>query len=89
MDFFDFFNLIDKFNWEDIVLVGLLYNFFKFLVMSAFIELIWPTQMFNRKHNIGYQTYKFRTYTETVLKLRNKNAFLTSLNFFFYKYFIF
>lgn len=89
MDFFDFFNLIDKFNWEDIVLVGLLYNFFKFLVMSAFIELIWPTQSFNRKHNIGYQTFKFRTFVETVLKLRSKNVFLSSLNIYFFKYFIF
>lgn len=88
MEFFDFFNLMDKFNWEDIILVGLLYNFFKFLVMSAFIELIWPTQMFNRKHNIGYQAFKFRTYTETLLKLRSKNTFLTSLNLYFFKYFI-
>ena len=49
-------------------------------------ELIWPTQMFNRKHTIGLQTVKFRTFTETVLKLKNYNSFYYVFNFYVLKY---
>jgi hypothetical protein len=87
MEFLDFFNFFLNSNWEDILVIFLLYNFFKFLIMSGFIEIIWATQYFNRKHNVGYLAYKMRTYTETMLKLRNSSNFQKVLNFFFIKYY--
>ena len=69
------------------IVVFLLYNFFKYLIVSAFVELIWPTQMFNRKHLIGYNVLKFRTYTETILKLKNFSQYYSIFNSFYLKYF--
>lgn len=87
MESLNFFNFFVNANWEDILVVFLLYNFFKFLIMSGFIEIIWATQYFNRKHNIGYLTYKLRTYTETLLKLRNVSLYQKVLNLYLVKYY--
>ena len=78
----DFFNFYLNWNLEDILVVLLLYNFFKYVIMCSIVELIWPTQFFNRKNNIGYQVLRFRTYTETVLKLRNYSSFFYLFNVF-------
>ena len=79
-EYINYMNFYKNFLWEDLIVVLLLYNFFKFLIMCAMTELIWPTQYFNRKHSIGYQTIKFRTYTETLLKLRNVSIFTNVFN---------
>ena len=78
----DFFNFYLNWNLEDILIVLLLYNFFKYVIMCSIVELIWPTQFFNRKNNIGYQVLRFRTYTETILKLRNYSSFFYLFNIF-------
>lgn len=78
----DFFNFYLNWNLEDILVVLLLYNFFKYVIMCSIVELIWPTQFFNRKNNIGYQVLRFRTYTETILKLRNYSSFFYLFNIF-------
>lgn len=85
----DFFNFFINYNFEDVLVVFLLYNFFKYLIMCSIIELIWPTQFFNRKNNIGYQLIRFRTYTETLLKLRNFSNYYFVFNKFFLKFFFF
>ncbi len=60
-----------------------LYNFFKYLIMCIISELFWPTQFFNRRHNVGYQAYRLRTYTETLLKLIDYSSFYFVFNYFF------
>jgi hypothetical protein len=74
--------------FEDLIVVFMFYNFLKLLLMCIVNELIWPTQYFNKKHNIGYQSYKLRTYTETLLKLRNHNSYLYTFYILFYKHLI-
>jgi len=55
---------------EDVFVVIMVYSFFKLILLSSIVELIWPTQFFNRRHLISYCTTRFRTFTEFVLKLR-------------------
>ena len=83
----NFFNFYKYFAFEDFIVVFLLYNFFKFLIMCAMTELIWPTQFFNRRHNVGYQLWRYRTYTETLLKLRGYSNFYYIFNDYLLKYF--
>ena len=91
----DIFNSLDFFNYyvndsfEDVLVVFFLYSFFKYLVTCSIVELIWPTQFFNRRNNIGYSYLRFRTFTEVVLKLRNYSSLffvfnLSYLNFLFF-----
>jgi hypothetical protein len=82
----NFLNFYKNFLWEDFIVVLLLYNFIKYLIMCAMIELIWPTQFFNRRHNTGYQAFRLRTYTETLLKLRGYSSFFYVFNYFVIKY---
>jgi len=82
----NYLNFYKNFLWEDMLVVFLLYNFFKYLIVCAITELIWPTQFFNRRHNIGYQVVRFRTYTETVLKLKNSNSYYNLFNYYLLKY---
>lgn len=81
----DYLNFYRYFSFEDFIVVFLLYNFFKFLILSAINELTWPTQFFNRRHSFSYTFLKFRTYTETLLKLKNYNLFFFVFNIFFIK----
>lgn len=57
--------------------------------MSALVELVWPTQFFNRRHNIGFQVHKFRVYNEVVLKLKSHSVFTYIYNRIFLSYFLF
>jgi len=82
----NYLNFYKNFLIEDLIVVFLLYNFFKYLIICTITELIWPTQMFNRKHLMGFQVVKFRTYTETILKLRNYNSYFYVFNYFVLKY---
>lgn len=56
------------------------YNFIKLIIFNSIVELIWPTQLFNRKHGSSHQLLRFRTFTETVSKLRLKNPFYRTFN---------
>lgn len=80
----DFLNFYNTFSVEDFIVVFLLYNFFKFLILTIFVELIWPTQFFNRRHSSGYSIIRFRTYTEVLLKLRNYSGYYYVFNIFFF-----
>jgi len=77
------FNSIFTFS-DEILLICLIYNFVKLIIFNSIIELIWPTNYFNKKHNINFSLIKFRGFTETILKLRLKNF----KNDFFYKIFL-
>ena len=56
---------------EDVFVVLMLYSFIKLDLLSSLIELIWPTQFFNRRNSMGVTTgLRLRTYTEVLLKLR-------------------
>jgi hypothetical protein len=57
---------------EEIIIIFIFYNFIKLIVFGSIVELIWPTQFFNRRHNSGFQLIKSRTFTETLIKLRAK-----------------
>ena len=63
---------------EDIFVVLVMYIFIKMVLLSSIIELIWPTQMFNRKNSTNVVSFRLRTFTETLLKLRciKKNFFV-------------
>lgn len=67
----NFFNFYKAFLFEDLVIVFFLYSFLKYIILGSFVELIWPTQYFNKKHNINVQFLKFRCYVSYILKLRN------------------
>lgn len=55
---------------EDAFVVLMLYSFLKLVLLSSLVELIWPTQFFNRRNSMGVVSYRLRTYTEVILKLR-------------------
>lgn len=77
------FNFYKYFFYEDFIVVLFLFSFFSHLFATLVVELIWPTQYFNRKHNIGFQLVRFRSFTEVLLKLRNYNSYYNV----FYKFF--
>jgi len=64
---------------EDIFVVLMLYSFLKLILLSSLVELIWPTQFFNRRNSMGVNSYRLRTFTEVLLKLRNANLTLSQL----------
>ena len=55
---------------EDIFVVLMLYSFIKLILLSSIVELIWPTQFFNKRHSSGVVSFRLRTYVEALLKLR-------------------
>lgn len=64
----------------DLLLFFFYFTFFHFIITSVFIELFWPTQLFNKKHNYLSTSYTFRTYIQYLLKfnyfsLFNKNFY--------------
>ena len=56
---------------EDIFVVLMLYSFFKLVLLSSIIELIWPTQFFNRRNSSGSLNFRLRTFVEFLVKLRS------------------
>jgi hypothetical protein len=80
---FDFI-LLNKFDLylssiqEDVFVVLIMYIFIKMVLLSSIVELIWPTQIFNRKNSTNVVSFRSRTFTETLLKLRGikKNFFV-------------
>ncbi len=59
---------------EDIFVVLMLYSFIKLVLLSSLVELIWPTQFFNRRNSMNTSNFRLRTYTEVLLKLRSSNS---------------
>lgn len=88
--FYDFFNNINFYlnfkliSAEEIIIIFLFYNFIKLLIFSALLELIWPTQFFNRRHS-NY-LIKYRTFSETIVKLKSKNNLNNVFNKFLINY---
>ena len=64
---------------EDVLVVLMLYSFLKLVLLSSLLELIWPTQFFNRRNSMGVTSYRLRTFTEVLLKLRHFNLTLPKL----------
>lgn len=81
----DFFNYYFFSFIEDLIIVLMFYNFLKLLIICATNELIWPTQYFNKKHNIGYNLFRLRTYSEAFLKLKDINSYLFVYYLFLFK----
>lgn len=80
-----FFKNVDDYIFiilEDIFVVIMLYSFIKLIVLSSVIELVWPTQFFNRKNIATILNFRLRTFTETMLKLKNQNL---TFSYFFIK----
>ncbi len=88
-NFYSFCSISYSNLFDDLIVIFMLYSFIKILLMSSLSELIWPTQFFNRRHNIGFQVFKFRVFTEVLLKLNNSNSFIFLLNYVFLSYFLF
>lgn len=59
---------------EDVFVVLMLYSFIKLVLLSSIVELIWPTQFFNRRNSMGVTSLRLRTYTEVLLKLRSSQT---------------
>jgi hypothetical protein len=66
----NFLDVYSNINLEDFLLLGIVYNFVKIVVVCLFNEILWLTQMFNKKNNIKQQTFKIRFFYENFLKLR-------------------
>lgn len=64
---------------EDVFVVLMLYSFIKLILLSSVVELIWPTQFFNRRNSATVTSFRLRTFTETFLKLRVANTTLSQL----------
>lgn len=72
---------------EEIIIIFTFYNFIKLIIFGSIVELIWPTQFFNRRHNSGFQLIHFRTFIETLIKLRSKTAEYKVFNRSFLKFY--
>lgn len=76
--FFEFLSNFLSFKvnfFNDLIVLLLIYNFFKFIIFSSLIELLWPTQYFNKKHNIKNKFFRLRIYTEYLTKFFKINNF--------------
>lgn len=76
MDFlnnFHFYLNTYLYNFDELLTILLIFNFFKLVMWSSILELLWPTQFFNRRNNIFYQSFRFRTFVEYNLKLNTVN----------------
>lgn len=82
---FNFFINFKLFSIEEIIIIFLFYNFIKILILGSILELIWPTQFFNRRHTKSF--FKYRTFTETLSKLKNCGNLYNIFNHVFINYF--
>ena len=79
LNIFNFFIYIDNF-----LLILFIYTFFKTVLISSIFELIWPTQLFNKKNNISYNFFKNRSFLEFFIKIKNFNKFNFIINIIFF-----
>lgn len=85
---FNYFLNFKLVSSEEILVIFFFYNFIKTLIFGSLLELIWPTQFFNRRHN-NLSQLKFRTFTETLSKLRIYNPNYSIFNKFLINYYFF
>jgi len=71
---FEFYiNIFDKHIYsilEDIFIILMLYTFIKLILLSSLVELIWPTQFFNKRNSNSVTSFRLRTLVEIFNKLR-------------------
>jgi DNA integrity scanning protein DisA with diadenylate cyclase activity len=72
--------------FDNIFLIVMIYFFFKSLILSLILELIWPTHLFNKKNNISFSKSKKKSFIDFSLKHINYNSYFFLLNSFFIKY---
>ena len=76
---------------DNLLVIVMVYFFFKSLVLSLVLELLWPTQIFNKKNNINierlnkfnYSNTKQKGFTNFSLKAITYNPYFFVLNSFF------
>jgi hypothetical protein len=85
--YFDKSFLLTYFN--NLLLVYFIYMFFKLILLSSIVELMWPTHFFNKKHNINYNKVKYRSFLEVFLKAIPTSPYLVTLNVALFKFFKF
>lgn len=83
-NFYSNFSNFIYYDFDELLTILFVFNFFKLVVWSSIFELLWPTQFFNRKNNIFYQSFRFRTFVEFQLKLNSTSLVFSN----FYKSFI-
>lgn len=64
------------------------YNFFKLMIFNSIVELIWPTNIFNKKQSSFFFFIKYRTFNEVLLKLRPNHYKYNVFNNSFIKYYL-
>lgn len=79
-NFFFFFN-----SFDSTFTILILYVFFKSILLSLLLELIWPTHMFNKKNNFSYLVKKKKGFLEIFLKFNSCNSLANVFNTFFLK----
>ena len=67
------FNFYNSWNFEDIFVLVLIYNFVKIMLVCLLNETIWGTQFFNKKIGTQIVPLKSKMYFEYILKLKNIN----------------
>ena len=55
---------------EDLFVIIMLYSYIKLILLSSLVELIWPTQLFNRRNSSNVISFRLRTFVEVLTKLR-------------------
>ena len=87
-EFFNNFNFFLNFKLisvEEIIIIFMFYNFIKIIIFGSIFELIWPTQFFNKRHNLN--KIKYRDFIETILKLKINNNVNNVYNLYLLDYF--
>ena len=88
--FFEKFNVYSIFLFFDnLLLILFIYTFYKNILISSIFELIWPTQIFNKKNNINFNNYKKKSFIEFFIKIKEFNKFNFLINLFFFNNFKF
>ena len=78
---FFFINLNFLFEYfNNLILIYFLYFFFKLVLISSIVELIWPTHFFNKKNSIYNIKTRNRFFLEFFLKTFKKNSNITIFN---------
>jgi len=81
LNYYDIYKSLPR---EELVVALILYVFVKYTIMCSLLELIWPTQYFNKKHILGITITRVRTLVEYILKLvknskKNRQYFRASV----------
>ena len=76
--FFNFSFFSEYFG--NLLLIYFFYMFFKLVLLSSIVELMWPTHFFNKKNSIFKNKVKNRLFIEFFLKSYSKSTYLNVLN---------